>query len=157
MLTTINTILCAVNFNDDTSSELLSMGLSLSEKYQAKVTLLNVVRPVDASVFYGGSIELWDEIEENTLSRAKSELENLANDFFDQRAIKEEAITRPNVEIIKGHAAESIVKYADIINAGMIIMGSNAHSAIGQFLLGSVADRVMRTSKRPVLLVPVSG
>ncbi len=48
---------------------------------------------------------------------------------------------------------EGILKYADKIKADLIIMGSKGHSEFEEILIGSNTEKVVRTSKAPVLVV----
>ncbi|HYN06764.1 MAG TPA: universal stress protein [Vicinamibacterales bacterium] len=49
--------------------------------------------------------------------------------------------------------AKSIVDYAKASEIDLIVMGTHGRGALAQMLLGSVADRVVRTSPCPVLVV----
>jgi nucleotide-binding universal stress UspA family protein len=55
--------------------------------------------------------------------------------------------------IVKGHPAEEILKLAKEKDADLIVMGSLGRSGIKKILLGSVADKVIRNSNIPVLIV----
>ncbi|TAN46860.1 MAG: universal stress protein, partial [Candidatus Methanoperedens sp.] len=55
--------------------------------------------------------------------------------------------------IVKGHPAEEILKLADEQSVDMIVMGTLGRSGIEKFVLGSVADKVIRNSRIPVLTV----
>ena len=48
---------------------------------------------------------------------------------------------------------EGIQKYADKINADLIVMGSKGHSDFEEILIGSNTEKVVRTSSRPVIVV----
>jgi len=50
-------------------------------------------------------------------------------------------------------AAEAIVTYAGEMNADLIIVGTRGRSGVGQVVLGSVAQRVVRSAGCPVLVV----
>lgn len=52
-----------------------------------------------------------------------------------------------------GDPAEEILRAADEIDAGMIIMASHGRGTLGRFAFGSVADRVVRRAKEPVMIV----
>jgi nucleotide-binding universal stress UspA family protein len=56
-------------------------------------------------------------------------------------------------EILAGHPAQEILDYADKTDAGLIAMSTHGRSGISRWALGSVADKVLRMTKRPVLLV----
>jgi len=57
--------------------------------------------------------------------------------------------------ILSGAAAEALVTEAERGHYGMIIMGTQGRSGIGRLVLGSVAERVLRTSHVPVLAIPL--
>ena len=49
--------------------------------------------------------------------------------------------------------AEEIVKYAKAHAIDLIVMGTHGRGALAQLLVGSVAERVVRTAPCPVLTV----
>jgi nucleotide-binding universal stress UspA family protein len=49
--------------------------------------------------------------------------------------------------------AEAIVAYARTHGIDLIVMGTHGRSAVSQVLVGSVAERVVRTARCPVLTV----
>jgi universal stress protein A len=51
-------------------------------------------------------------------------------------------------------AVSEIVRAVPEIEIDLIVMGTHKRSAVGHLLLGSVAERVVRSSIRPVLVVP---
>ncbi len=57
------------------------------------------------------------------------------------------------VKVSVGDAAEEIIKAADAINADIIAMSSHGRSGFSRWAFGSVADKVLRGGKRPVLVV----
>ena len=48
---------------------------------------------------------------------------------------------------------EGIQKYAEKIDADLIIMGSKGHSEFEEMIIGSNTEKVVRSSKRPVIVV----
>ncbi len=57
--------------------------------------------------------------------------------------------------IAEGHPAEEIIKHAEKNSIDLIVMGTLGKSGLDRFLLGSVADKVIRNSKIPVIAIPV--
>ena len=55
-------------------------------------------------------------------------------------------------ELTIGHPAEEIICYADENKFDLIVMATHGRSGIGRWALGSVAEKVLRASKVPVLL-----
>lgn len=60
-------------------------------------------------------------------------------------------------EVKFGSAADEIVRFAEEIKADMVAMATHGRSGLGRWVLGSVAERVVRAGNTPVLLVRVPG
>jgi nucleotide-binding universal stress UspA family protein len=58
-----------------------------------------------------------------------------------------------NVKVVTGNAADEILKAAEEIHASFIGMSTHGRSGISRWALGSVTDRVLRSSPRPILVV----
>ena len=56
-------------------------------------------------------------------------------------------------QVIEGAAAEAILEVARKENAGMIAMTTHGRSGLGRWTMGSVAEKVARSSDVPVLIV----
>lgn len=59
--------------------------------------------------------------------------------------------------ILVGNPAEKIVEYADEKDIGLIVMATHGQSGIRRWALGSVADKVVRATTRPVALIRAKG
>lgn len=60
---------------------------------------------------------------------------------------------RAHAVVAEGDPAEEILRAAKDLGVGMIVMASEGKGTTGRFALGSVADRVARTSPVPVLVI----
>lgn len=58
-----------------------------------------------------------------------------------------------NFEVRLGDPGLEIVKLATEVKAGLIVMTSHGRTGLKHLLLGSVAERVVRTAKCPVLVL----
>ncbi len=54
---------------------------------------------------------------------------------------------------VEGNPAEEIIKYAEKNSVDLIVMGTLGKSGLDRFLLGSIAEKVVRSSRIPVLIV----
>jgi len=54
-----------------------------------------------------------------------------------------------------GHPDVEIGKYADDTEADLLVIGTHGRTGLAHLLIGSVAEKVVRTSKVPVLVVRV--
>ena len=59
-----------------------------------------------------------------------------------------------SVDVVVGPAAFEIVRRAEERGADLLVVGSHGRGAIRRFLLGSVAERVLREAGCPVMIVP---
>ncbi len=55
--------------------------------------------------------------------------------------------------ILEGHPADKILEFAEQEGVNLIVMGTLGRSGLDRFLLGSVAEKVVRHSKIPVMVV----
>jgi nucleotide-binding universal stress UspA family protein len=60
-------------------------------------------------------------------------------------------------EMVDGSPSKEIVAYAEDSGCDVVVMGTHARSGVDRLLLGSVAERVVRTSTVPVLTIRVSA
>ncbi len=61
-------------------------------------------------------------------------------------------IVRVNSEVILGKPADSILEYAEKGNFDLIGLATHGRSGISRWAMGSVADRIIRATTRPVFL-----
>jgi nucleotide-binding universal stress UspA family protein len=60
-------------------------------------------------------------------------------------------------EVEKGNEAESIVEYVKKNEVDLIVIATHGRSGVSRWVMGSVADRVLRTACVPVLMVRAPG
>ncbi len=56
-------------------------------------------------------------------------------------------------QVLIGYAAEEILNRAEDENVDMIIMGTHGRKGIDRILFGSVAEKVVKNAKQPVLTI----
>jgi nucleotide-binding universal stress UspA family protein len=56
-------------------------------------------------------------------------------------------------EVVVGYAADEILRYAEEKEVDFIMMATHGRSGIGRWVMGSVADKILRSAALPVLLV----
>ncbi len=57
-------------------------------------------------------------------------------------------------EVIEGNPGEELIRRAAESGVDVVVMGSVGRTGLDKFLLGSVAEKVVRNSRVPVLTVP---
>ena len=117
------------------------------------VVFVRVVEP--ATIISGpGAYVISPEILEETESSQKS----TAKDYLDQ-VIKhfQHEETALHSEVLVGRAAESLADYTKENDIDLIIIATHGRSGVTRWVRGSVADKVLRFSTVPVLMVRAPG
>jgi nucleotide-binding universal stress UspA family protein len=55
--------------------------------------------------------------------------------------------------VLEGHPTNEIIEFSENNNIDLIVMGTLGKTGLDRFLLGSVAEKVVRSSKVPVMVV----
>ena len=58
-----------------------------------------------------------------------------------------------NIEVRFGHAAREIIRCAEALHADLLVMSTHGRTGLRHALIGSVAEKVVRNSRCPVLTV----
>ena len=66
---------------------------------------------------------------------------------------KEKGVSFESV-VVEGNPGSEIIRYAETSGMDIIILGAVGRTGLDKFLLGSVAEKVVRNSKIPVLTIP---
>lgn len=120
----------------------LDCALSICAALGAKLTALAVAGKLPA---YAATIAEVDEVNRER------------GDFFrgvldDARELARARAVTVHTEVVPGHAAEVISHYARAHDHDLIVIGHRGHF-LGDFLLGSTADRVAHHAHCPVMVV----
>jgi nucleotide-binding universal stress UspA family protein len=88
---------------------------------------------------------------------AVEHLREQAEDILNEQAAKIEQeggkVAEKHLRIAERYRAQQIVKVAEDIGAGLIVMGSRGLGGVRRALMGSVSDSVVRHAHCPVLVV----
>ncbi|MEH6443923.1 MAG: universal stress protein [Oceanospirillaceae bacterium] len=137
------------------------MAVSLAEQYDAKITFLHVIEPIPDSV----RVTLESTLSADAYSLLQSDgAANLKEIIADRitafcSSELEASAYKPKFDTVlaEGIIHRKIIEVAEKMSADMVVMGTRTHSATKQFFMGSTANKVMRHSDVPVLVVPLSS
>jgi nucleotide-binding universal stress UspA family protein len=136
----IDRVLAPVDLSDQ-SELVLHHAAALAESYAAPLDLLHVVEEAAYPNVYG--VDSLTPSLPNVQDRAREALETLAAEL-DLR-------TDPvNVHVLAGNAARDIVEFAEDNAADLIVMATHGRTGLERFLIGSVAEKVVRRAPCPV-------
>lgn len=120
------------------------MAADIALRFGSKLTFVHVVpKLVLPPDVYGLTIA---EVEKEHRAFADRLLERAV-------ASLEEPGLETTTQVLYGSPAEAIAEEAASSDVGMIVVGSRGHGAVARMFLGSVSDRLVHISTKPVLVV----
>jgi nucleotide-binding universal stress UspA family protein len=144
---TLKNILVATDFSEP-SDAALTYGRALARNFEATLHVVHVVGLV-SSAAYGaeGYVAAVPELQQD--------IEDAARKQLDDRLVDNDARPLPTrrVLITSNAPALAIVEYAGRERIDLIVTGTHGRGAVAHLLMGSVAERVVRTAPCPVLTV----
>ena len=145
-MVSITRILCPVDYSD-CSRLALQYAEAMGKWYGASVTVLHVFENlpvIDAVPLYRGQPLVLKDLDPAVERTRLTE--------FVERAIGD---TPVSIQLVEGSdVCDETLRAADRLGAEAIVMGTHGRSGLQHLLLGSVAEKVVRNSWRPVLLIP---
>lgn len=138
----LDRILVAVD-GSEPSRRALHLAVSIAKKLGARVIIAHSV--------------VW---EPPRASRQRPAMRQLAKEFdkIGRKILKEmnDEVGQSGVEVelvlLHGPAGEAVTKLAAAENYDLVVVGRRGRSLASRILLGSVADRIIQTCNRPVLV-----
>ena len=137
----LSVILVPVDFSSG-SLKARDFAVALAEPFGASVELLHVLDPIYAAGRFDAP--RLRQFRREAVHDAKRKLANMARRNWNGRL---------RHVLVNGTPYAEIVEKAARINANMIVMGSRGRTGLGRFLVGSVAEKVIRHAHCPVLIV----
>jgi len=152
MIPKIKRVLYATDLSEN-SMYAFRYAVNTAEKHDAEMIVLHVIEEMPAAVRAY-------TIERDLAGLKKGTMEELNHrlDEFCKSELRErpECLKRiKGTKIVEGYPAEVILKVADEQNCDVIIMGTHGKGIITHTFLGSVAERVLRRSRKPVFIIPL--
>jgi universal stress protein A len=145
MATTVTRILVATDFSA-ASDAALAFARTLASRFGASLHLLHILEdPYVTGAFApevyapppAGLRESWLRSAEATMAMLVTEADKAAFNI--------------TTDVVFGPIAHTIVERASQIGADLIVMGTHGRGGVAHLLMGSVAERVVRTAGCPVL------
>jgi len=141
---TFKQVLAAVDFSEP-SLRAADLAAEMAKRYEASLVLVHCCEPP----MYGypdmamGGFDMLSVIETEGRQQLDAELARV-------RA----AWPRTTAILKTGRAWEQLLSTADAVSADLIVVGTHGRKGVSHLLLGSVAEKVVRGARTPVLTVP---
>ncbi|NGM70580.1 universal stress protein [Natronolimnobius sp. AArcel1] len=126
--------------------------LELAQRYDASVHAISVIDSAELmELDYLGDRTAFEQTIEPLEDAAKDAVQTV-----EARARAEDADLEVVTVVRQGTPFETILEYADHVDADLIVMGTHGRRGLSRYLLGSTTERIVRASPVPVLTVRFS-
>ncbi len=147
----MQTILVATDFSDATATA-TNYAISLARALKAHLYILHVVPEEDVRVITAIRAYLQSEVTSETLvATLHTEAAKRLSTLVEEAHATDLAYERL---IVTGDPAATIMREAAAKQVQLIILGTHGRRGVTRFLMGSVAERVLREAPCAVLVVP---
>ena len=143
----LKNILVATDFSEP-SDAAVAYGCELAQSFGARLTVFHAAENI-AARSYGsdGFVFIDPDLQHDLEAAAHTQIAAVI-------AGEKRALLKPTSVVVTSNlAASAIVDYARQAGIDLIVMGTHGRGAVAHLLMGSVAERVVRTAPCPVLTV----
>jgi nucleotide-binding universal stress UspA family protein len=146
-MTEFKRILCPIDFSD-ASNHALDHAVAIAGWYESHITALHVIAP---SFTFEPPILFAERGNLKALAVDRDELRRRLDNCLSPATA---ARVPSEACVVEGQPADCVLAHARSLPADLIVMGSHGRSGFERFVLGSVAEKVLRNAPCPVLTVP---
>ena len=139
-------ILVALEF-DNKAEVLLEKARELADKFDAHVWIVHVAAPHPDFIGYEVGPQYIRNARAETLRDEHRTLQGFAQSLND-KGIKSTSL------LIQGATVETIMEECEKLEADLLMIGFNAHSALYKMFIGGTTASVIENSTIPILIVP---
>ena len=130
----------------ESSEKILPYVQAVAKKFEAKIHILFAARVFEYFSSIYVPVPSINKFEKEIIDGAEKKLYEFIDKYF-----KEYPGTK-NV-VVSGDASEEIINYVESQGIDLIIMGTHGRKGMDKIIFGSVAERVVKTSPVPVMVV----
>ncbi len=138
----LDRIVVPFDFSDD-SRRALDFAVELAVMFGSRIDLVHVIVP---SVDLHAEVAVWA----GSVEFDRGEFQRWAQSRLEEVAAMVEKVP-VNIQVLDGHVASALTRFASEEKADLIVIASHGLSGLQHFLLGSVAEKVIRSASCPVL------
>lgn len=155
----IDKILYATDLSKN-SAYAFQYAADIADKHNALIHILHILEELPSSVHTILENYLSDEQYQKFMNRKADSMvliKDRLTTFCDnvQKDDPQCVFRVASIDVIEGHPVNEILKNAQKNNCDMIVMGTHGKGILSHAFLGSVAEKVIRKAKIPVMAVPI--
>lgn len=160
MLPSIKKILYATDLSKN-STFAFRYAITLAEALNAKITVLYVLPVVDSAMEVPIITQMGEEqyykLREERSREIIESIKTKLHEFSQKEleGLQGESDLVSSILVHEGDAADEILKTAEKLNSDIVILGAHGKGILSHTFLGSVSEKVLRQSTRPVLVVSI--
>lgn len=141
-------ILVPTDFSDS-SDKALQEAIDVAGKYHSKITVLHVIDKEiqQCAVDYCIPIEAVERFEEEGVNQSRKRMQTEVSKLSGSQTVE------IDYDVKHGVPYDEIIKEQEEKGIDLIVMASHGRTGLTRFMLGSVADKVVKKASAPVLLV----
>jgi len=130
----------------ESSEKMIPYVQSVAKKFDAKIYILFAARVFDhfSSIYVPYSSI--SRFENELIKGAEKRLYEFVDEHFSEYG-------NAKTVVVAGDASEEIINYIEEHHIDLVIMGTHGRKGMDKILFGSVAERVLKTSPVPVMVV----
>ncbi len=131
------------------AEQALPHAVALAKENDATILLVQAILPLEELVLYMplGAPEFLSDISTEELKQQAEKYLKQVQDRLQAEGVASE------IAVVEGRPADVIVDLAERESVGLIVMSTHGRSGLGRWVFGSVADKVLHSASRPLLLV----
>jgi nucleotide-binding universal stress UspA family protein len=146
----IKKVVCPIDFSDN-SKLIAESAAYIAGTFKAAIHLVFVVQNFeDYSGFFVPQMTM-PNLEQELFSGAEERMVLFCNENAD--AFKQAGVSEVVNKVFVGDVGEQIVQYADEIQGDLIIMGTHGYKGLEKIMFGSIAAKVVRSARCPVMTI----
>lgn len=160
MLPAINNILYLTDLSKN-SAYVFRYALQLAQKFEAKITILHVVKRIDAAMEVPILIQLGEdayhnlvkEKEQDIIEQLKQRLRVFVEKELGGSFREDDRVSA--IKVREGEPVVEILEAAEKFDIDLLVMGDHSKGVLAHTFLGSTTERVLRHIRKPVFVVPL--
>ncbi len=140
----IRNILCPVDFSE-ISSKVASYAEDIARGLNAVVHVLYVAPSIDQYAVLRIPPTNFQDVVSETIIDAENTMDTFIKENFSMENV--------TGKVLSGYTAEMILSFSEDANIDLIIMGTHGRRGFDRVFFGSVAEKIIKAAKIPVLTI----
>lgn len=164
MIPNIRNILYATDLTKN-SAYAFRYAVNSAQKHDAKIHILHVLEKLSPSEEANMAVYVYSYLPHLQLEKIRQEKKvelidqiNKRLSEFTKQELKDdsEMLKRmASILVVDGDPAYEILKKSDELNCDVIIMGTHGKGLLSHTFLGSVSEKVLHRTRKPVFIIPI--